>query len=491
MRHPYFFILRYSIGPKWLVLLVLFFLVSPFLKAQQNHTLYYMSQVPQASWLNPAYPSQCAYIGLPLISSLHAHLGHTGFSYNQVFPEQGGSRIIDFRYLEDGLHRLDLLNTQLHLDLLSLGIPWRDYLITFRITEKADGMVHYPRSFFLLPWQGNRDYIGETATIKRMGAQLNHYREYALGVSGWLSEDLRAGIRAKLLFGKLNLNTRNESVEVSTQADNYHLDMHGQYRVNASLPLEINTDTNGLVTQAHIREDASWRMVLLNARNPGMGVDLGVVYTGWDNITLYASLLDLGLVYWTSDVTNFNVQQEFQFQGLTQEDLEMDEYTSMMRDSLAGSYEIRKSNQPYTTFLPVHTYAGMTYRVNEYLKAGILQHNLLYKWRIYPSFTLSVNARVMDLLSLHASYSYNNYSFRNLGAGISLQTDHWQFYAATDNLLAIKPLNVRNVSFRLGFNLFFGCAGSKPGREVRQQAAGAGCFWIKKQQKVEKILPDK
>lgn len=476
--------------PSFQFFLALFLLFGHPLMAQQNHTFYYMSQVPQASLLNPAYPSECTFLGLPLISSVHANLGHSGFSYNQIFPEQNGGRIVDFSYLESRLHRLDLLNARVHVDLLSLGTSWRDYFVTFRITEKTGGMVHYPKNFFLLPWQGNRDYIGETATINRMGAQFNHYREYSFGVSGWLRDELRGGIRAKLLFGKMNLNTRHESLELTTRSDNYHIDMQGEYRVNASLPLKIKTDSNGLVTHARIRDDASWSKVLLNARNPGMGVDLGVIYTGWDRMTLYASLLDLGLIYWTSDVSSFDVQQDFEFEGLSREDLEMGDYMGMMRDSLINSYQINQTSQPYVTFMPVHTYAGMTYRVNDYLKAGFLQHNLLYKWRIYPSFILSMNAQIKDFLSLHASYSYNNYSFRNLGAGVSLQTDHWQFYAAVDNLLAIRPLNVRNINLRLGFNLFFGCAGRKAETDIHQPASGTGCFWIKRQQGVERILPD-
>src|SRR6056297_272680 len=218
MRHPGFFqnICSAKVSNRWLWTGVIFFLLvfpgHP-LKAQQNHTLYYMSQVPQASHLNPAYPSECAFLGLPLISSAHINLGHSGFSYNQIFPETGQGRILDFAYLEERLHRFDLFNARIHMDLLSLGVPWRDNFFTFRITEKTGGLVHYPKNLFLLPWQGNRDYIGETATIKRMGLQFNHYREYSLGISRWLSDEIRGGIRAKLLFGKMNLNTRNESLE--------------------------------------------------------------------------------------------------------------------------------------------------------------------------------------------------------------------------------------------------------------------------------------
>ena len=473
----------------FLLILLVYSLPQP--QAQQNQTLYFMSQVPQASVVNPAYPAECTYLGIPLVSSVHANLGHTGFSFNQIFPEKGASRIVDFNYLEHRLHRYDLFNAQGHFDIFSLGMPWRDYFFTFRITEKAVGMMHYPKELFLLPWKGNREYIGQTKAIERMGGHFSHYREYSLGMSGWLSDALRGGIRARLLFGKMNLNTRHESIKLTTRSINYDIDVRGHYRINTSLPLEFTTDSNGLVTQARIKDDATWEKVLLNRKNPGLGLDLGVIYTGWENITLYASLLNMGWIHWSSDLKNFDVQQDFQFEGLDQEDLDMDDYLGMMRDSLADSYDITQSRRPYTTFLPVHSYLGMTYRLHDHLKAGILQHNILYKWRIYPSFTLSLNMQPVDFLSVHASYSYNNYSFRNLGAGISFQTDRWQFYAASDNLLAVRPLNVRNVNFRFGLNLFFGCAGGRDASAPQQPASGPGCFWIKRHQEVKKILPQK
>jgi hypothetical protein len=96
----------------------------------------------------------------------------------------------------------------------------------------------------------------------------------------------------------------------------------------------------------------------------------------------------------------------------------------------------------------------------------------------------------MDMLTLHASYSYDDHSFRNVGAGLSLQTNRWQLYAAADNLLAVRPLNTRSVNLRVGINLFFGCATPAEERSYQRPAQGAGCFWIKRRRANEKLLPD-
>lgn len=457
-------------------------------KAQQDHTFYFMSQVPQSAHLNPAYPSPCPYLGLPVLSSLHANLSNTGFSYNQLFPERGDVRVVDFQYLTDGLHRFDLLSARLHTDLLSVGFPWKENFMTFRISEKAGVMVHYPKTLFRLPWEGNRPHAGQTVSIDRMGVQLQHYREFSLAVSRWLTDDLRGGIRLRLLFGKMNVSTTDESFDLATRGSNYHILTRGKYRLNGSLPVQLTTNASGFVTRARL-EDVGWSNYIFNGKNPGAGVDLGVVYSGLEDVTLYGSLLNLGMIRWTSQLNNFEVEHRFAFEGLSEDDLDVDDYTGMMRDSVENSFQVDRAGRSYTTFLPLHTYLGLTYQVNDYLKAGVLQHNLLHKWRIYPSFTFSINTRVNKNLSLHASYSWQSYSFRNLGAGFSIQTNRWQFYAAADNLLAIRPLNARNIHFRVGLNIFFACGNKKARQGEGQPAQGGGCFWVRERQANERLLP--
>ena len=459
---------------------------------QQNHTFYFMDQVPQASALNPAYATRCTYLGLPVISSFHGNIGHTGFSYNQVFPKANGTRIVDFDYLEQRLHRLDLFTSGVHVDLFSLGMPYRDYFFSFRVTDKAEAMIHYPKNLFELPWAGNSPFVGETATVKRVGANFNYYREFSLSASTWISNDLRLGIRPKLLFGKLNLNTRQEEFLLETHTDDYRVDAEGSYRINASLPVVVRQDSTGLIRSVRLKDGLSWQDVVWNARNPGLAVDIGAVYVGLDNWTLYGSLLDLGVIRWSDELNNFEATHQFRFEGLDQQDLDAaDDYGRIMRDSLRDSYQVVRSHKPYFTFRPLHTYLGMTYQLNDQMAAGILEHNIVYRGRIFPSLTFSFNSRLNDWASLAVSYSYNHYSFRNLGAAFSVQSDKLQFYAAADNLLAMDLLNVRNINLRWGLNLFFGC--SKRGVENNRgmPVSAPGCFWIRKQQQQKKILPDK
>lgn len=460
-------------------------------KGQQNNTLYFMNSVPQASLLNPAYSIPCNYFGLPVISSFHTDIGNTAFSYNQLFPIKNGSRIVDFDYLENGLHNLDLMNAQVHMDIFSLGYGYQDYYFTFRITEKTDLFVSYPKQAFLVPWKGNTGYVGETAKIRRMGASFNHYREYALTASTWLRDDLKFGITAGILFGKLNLNTSRERLDIYTAEDSHHLHSSGSYEINASLPVSVDENTGGEIPDVRLNDNLSLQRIIFNRKNPGFSLDFGGIYTGLNDVVLYGSLLNMGMIRWSSGLNNAELKHSFRFKGITREDLQNSDYRQDILDSLEDSYTVSFSQNSYTTFFPLESYFGVTYDLTRSTSAGIFQRNFFYKGRIFPSMTLSLNAKLFDLITFSASYSYNKYSFNNFGAGFVLGRKNLQFYMVSDNLGAITPLKTRNINLRFGLNLLFGCGSSPEKKYTTPPASGTGCFWIRQRLENEKILPNK
>ena len=56
------------------------------------------------------------------------------------------------------------------------------------------------------------------------------------------------------------------------------------------------------------------------------------------------------------------------------------------------------------------------------------------------------------------SYTVENNSFKQVGAGVLFKIPWVQFYVVTDNVCGfIWPQATRNINFRLGINLLFGC----------------------------------
>jgi hypothetical protein len=458
--------------------------------AQQNNTLYFMPVIPQASFLNPAYTTECNYWGLPLLSSLHFNYSNTAFSYNQLFPVKAGQRIPDGNYLASKTHNLDLVSTQFHTSLISIGFWYDEFFFSFHVTEKVDAFLSFPNTFFKVAWEGNTQYVGETVEIDRLGVNVNHRREYAVSASAWIDENLRIGIRPKLLFGKSNLNTQHESLKIYTDEEKFDLDISARYEINASAPVVLQTNSNGQLTDITLNEINAMNY-LFNNKNPGFALDLGGEYDRGEGYRLYASIIDLGFIRWRTSLNNFVAEQSFQFRGLTQSDLNSSNYIDGMIDSIRNSYEASFTENAYFTMLPVKTYFGITYRLFDFVNAGLLNRVLLYKKRIYPSLTFSLNTNLGNSLALSASYSYNNYSFNNLGLGFSYHGKSAQFYMVTDNLLAVKPLDTRNLNLRFGINFFFGCRTKKEENDIPSIRGRAGCYWLERHLKQQKLIPGK
>ncbi|MGM0496563.1 MAG: DUF5723 family protein [Bacteroidota bacterium] len=472
---------------KYIIAVVLIF--AAYESARGQNTMYFHKELPQKTLLNPVFTSTCNYVGIPVLSSLYFNYDNTVISYNQLFPENAeGERIPDFGYLTREMHNLDLVNAELNTNLFSVGYWYKDYFFNFNITEKTGLWATAPGVLMSLAWKGNTQYVGETAEVNRLGVKFSYYREYSLSAAKWITGDLKVGVRPKLLFGKLNLNTRNESLKLHTGEENFDLDISAAYVANSSLPISVEKDEDGNVSSVSM-DELNYMNLFMNGKNPGVAFDAGIMHNYSEQINLYASLVDLGIIRWRSNLNNIDVKQSIEYTGVTQEEIEDDYNIENIVDSISNSWQTNTTQKPYTTFLPVKLYGGMTYSLNNHTDLGVLSKTMYYKQRLYPSITFSYNTEFFDFLSLTASYSYRNYAFDNFGAGISVQNKSAQFYIVSDNLLAIKPLDVQNLNFRFGINLFFNCGKSKVSdrTDIPSTRSNQGCFWIERELKQKRI----
>jgi len=454
-----------------------------------QNTMYFHKKLPQKTLLNPVFTSTCNYIGIPVLSSFYFNYDNTVISYNQLFPENAeGNRVPDFSYLTQKMHNLDLISVELNTNLFSLGYWYKDYFLNFNIAEKTGLWATVPGELMSLAWKGNTQYVGETAEVNRLGVKYSYYREYSLSAAKWITDDLKVGVRPKLLFGKLNLNTRNEMLKIYTGEENFALDISSAYIANSSLPISVEKDENGNVSSVSL-DEVNYLNLLMNGKNPGFSFDAGLMHNYSDRINFYASLVDLGFIRWRSNLNNIDVKQRVEYSGVTQEEIEDGYSIENIIDSISNSWQTNTTQKPYTTFLPLKLYGGLTYSINDYADLGVLSKTTYYKQRLYPSLTLSYNTEFFDFFSFTASYSYRNYAFDNIGAGISVQNKTAQFYVVSDNLLAIKPLDVQNLNFRFGINLFFNCGKSKSEdkSDIPGIKSNKGCFWIERELQQQRI----
>ena len=449
--------------------------------AQVNHTLYNMHTIPQSCFLNPAIQGPCkVWVGMPVLSSIHLDAGNTFASFNSATYKEDSSFYPDVDIILRKMHKIDFITTELHLNLIALGYRYKDYYFTFTVTEKNNTITSFPHDLISFVWEGNSSEVGQTIHMNRLGVNMMHYREFGLGVSKRFDDALTIGLRGKLLFGKAHLQTKRMQLELTTLDRTRDWDIHSELLINASAPITLATDQNGIITDAQLNDPLDIRQLILNRQNPGFALDGGFLYDVNEKLTLSGSFIDLGFIRWRSDVHNISESYDYTYEGINLDSIDFDlvEYARGLLDTVINNFRLENTNDPYTTLLPLRLHAGATYKLTRKTNVGFMHGYRIYKWRFIPSATLSLNTRPVKWLSTSVSWSYHNYTLNNLGLGFGLQSRNFQYYMVSDNVSGlIWPQTTRGVNLRFGFNFFFGCKNTPKEEDVCMECPG--CQWLR------------
>lgn len=441
------------------LIIILSSVIHASIEAQQNHSMYLQHYLPESNLLNPAVPLECKwYVGVPVLSSIHVNAASSGFSYTDLFKNPGSegySENID--NVVSRLHRRNFIGTEAHVQLFALGYRESSRSFFFTITEKNNAPFTYPKPFVQLLWKGNSLFEGEQAGVKGTGLYFNHYREYAFTYSINKRSGIFYGIRAKVLFGKLNVAPRSTDMNLLTDETTFNLNIDGEINVNTSLPLSV-TERYGLVDDVSIDDNINMAELLFNRKNPGFAIDAGLINTYSDKLEFSASVLDLGFIRWRSNLNNFKGEGDFVYEGALDDTDGIDTYIQHVSEAIVDSFNITATQEAYTSVLPPRLLAGAKYNVNDIFDLGVNGAAAFYKTKIVPSLTFSGHYMPYQNIHLLASYSLQYSSYNNLGFGLILGKNPVQFYAITDNITGlIWPLRTRNINLRFGLNILFGC----------------------------------
>jgi hypothetical protein len=456
--------------------------------SQQNHNLFFLHQVPESNLLNPAIPISCKwYIGIPVLSSVHFNYANSSFAFNQIFQKSPDNYYnADVDGLIKRTHRRNFIGTEAHIQLAALGYRTGDYSFMFTITEKNNIPITYPGDVILLALGGNTQFEGQQAGFRGTGVYFNHYREYALSVSKYTNNGLYIGTRAKLLFGKLNIAPRSTDISLHTEENGFILNFDGDMLVHSSLPVIIDT-SDGIIENISYNDNITPLQLALNRKNPGFGLDFGLIYPLNEKVEFSASVIDLGFIRWKSNLNTISGSGNFNYDGPLGDSIDSEDYFSDLLNTFIDSLEVETSNQNYTSVLPTRLIAGATLQYTGKLKFGLKGEALLYRSKILPSLSLNTLYNPVGNLHLLASYTLQYNSLANFGLGFVIGRDPVQFYILSDNVPGtIWPLSGRNINLRFGLNVNFGCKIKDKKSPSGRVGSGKGqlngnCYWAEKQ----------
>jgi hypothetical protein len=458
---------------KLLFIPVFILFAAHFMYSQHSQTLYYMDRLPQITTMNPAAQPECNfYLGLPGISGINLNIGNNSLNYEDIiFDSPVNDSLITFLHpdanVDDFLNNLkedNNLFTELSANLLSFGFRAGESYIHFGIMEKSELYFSYPKDLASLLLKGNKQFAGTSAQFGNFAMTSNNYIEYSLGFSRKVFDNLSIGFKAKYLNGLASLRSEDFNLELYTSESGDSMSLSTDIELQATAPVTITTDSMGYVDEINDRDIS----VSDAFANPGFAFDIGAVYQPMDELTLSASLVDLGFISYGNFTHNYRIEGQYGFTGIdvsSQFD-DSDTESNMgeeLIDSLKESINMTYSEDAFFAPLGPKIYIGGRYHLTEKVDFGLLSRTRFFNGNVQQSFTLSANTRPIRGISLSASYSIMNGAYNNLGLGLALRLGPFQLYTMSDMFSAgMWPQKTQSFNMRFGLNFVIGC--NKKGR---------------------------
>ena len=305
--------------------------------AQFLRTSYFMEGTHYRQQLNPALTPTKGYFNLPVIGAVNATVGSTSLGYQDIIDiiDDGD----DFYTKPDFMNRLkdnNKLNVNFSTEILSAGWYKGKNFWSFNIGLRTDIGANLTKNMFTFlnemetveeNWRNsNYDISGQRLNI-------NAYTEVGLGLSRQINSRLTVGARVKALLGignmelklnkvAMNANLPNDAEITKWSSESYWSSMtpsqaaqaaqelkdkFNNYHANLTVGAELKTSFKGLELKEEEGKDYvtdfDFDSGKLGIAGYGFGIDLGASYKILDNLTVSASVLDLGFISWSKSST--------------------------------------------------------------------------------------------------------------------------------------------------------------------------------------------
>jgi hypothetical protein len=420
-------------------------------------TLYQMHDITQSNYLNPSVASDCKWnIGFPVLGNISIAAG-LPISFNDI---GAGKEYFDVDKILSSSKKTNLISSNIGLNILTIGYRTGDLYFQFTMNEKVSAKISFTNDILELLLQGNTP--GRTFEASP-ALSLSYYSEFGFNAAYDFGEDLWLGARAKLLFGKIGLNSVNNRLSLYTDPDTYALRLSSELLVDASIP-GLETDiVDGTVDKFRLKPAV--KDLIFNPANIGGAIDIGVnkvFESGWK---VSASILNIGVINWSKNTHRFHKKSELNYSGSS-----IIKGWNDLADSLQSivSDFTDESGQSFSQWLTPEVMAGISYPVIEYMRIGATGYAGISSAGIPWAFTLTALTDNTSRVYGAVSYTVTNNSFVNLGAGLGVRLGPFNMHAMTDNVLAfLNPASQRYATIQFGINFKFGCGEEGSGKSKR------------------------
>ena len=182
------------------------------------------------------------------------------------------------------------INGAINYNIFSYGRRKGNAYHTLEINVRGCYDASVPKGIFQILKLGT----GETSyDLSNMRIGGDAYAEVAYGYSHKLSDIVSVGARAKLLVGVESFRYTLTRLDMNFSQESYRADLEADIELSSHMG-KIRTDEDGYFKLTDISAKDKWRL----PSGAGLAMDLGVVVTPVEGLTISASILDLGAMFW-------------------------------------------------------------------------------------------------------------------------------------------------------------------------------------------------
>ena len=453
---------------KKVVFIFLIFIASN-LFSQNKQVLYDFAGLPETLLLNPGLESNYKYhIGVPLLSGFSTELASTGFTIADIFG-------VDNRTINDkigavlvDLDTRDYLKFNSQIEVFSAGFRFDDKTyFSFGFYQEFDAIGYFPKDIITLLNEGNAAYLNRSFDASQLLYKLEFLGVIHAGITRKVNDKWTIGGRFKIYSSALNLQSTNNSGTLTTNLGDNNIYIHHLDNIN------VNLQTSGLIQDdEYINDPGTFLKNTFLGGNLGLGLDFGVTYQISPQLQFSGSLLDVGFVNHKKNIKNTLTEGSFTFEGLQfGYDESNRNYWEELDNELKEQLPTVENQESYIAWRPTKFNAAIKYSFGE--KRSKYCYDDTYK----DFYTDALGAQLYSVFrplsqqfaltgfyeksfshKLHTkvTYTVDNYSYYNIGVGVSAQVWKINFYGILDNIAELTDISsANNVSLQFGFNLLF------------------------------------
>ena len=451
-----------------IIVLIFTFLIGLNSFSQNKQVLYDFAGLPQTLLLNPGLETDYKFhIGVPLLSGISSEIKSTGFSLSEIFSVNNNTINDKISAVLNKIDANDYLKVNTQIEVFSAGFRFdKKTYVSFGFYQELDAIGYAPEDALTLINEGNTSYLNKSFSLSEMIFKLDVLGVIHAGISRKVSDKLTLGGRFKVYSSALNLETTNNWGTFTTRLGNNSIYIHHLDNVN------LNLRSSGLISNNEYISDVSTFIEnSLLAGNLGAGIDLGFTYHVTPQLQFSGSLIDFGFVQHTKNIKNNLIVGSYTFEGIEFEFDSNRNYWGELDAALKEQLPIVDNQDSYTSWRPAKLNVAIKYSFGEkrskycydntlkdfYTNAfGAQFYSVFRPLRQQFALTSFYEKSFSNKLQSKITYTIDDYSYYNIGVGVSAKIWKINFYGILDNLTKLSDISTsNNVSLQFGFNLLF------------------------------------